>query len=439
MIALRVTALWTRYYDTDELQHLHAAWCVSQGQLIYRDFFEHHGPLLPLILAHAVSRIASPIHALSFSRGFMLLGWAFLIGITCRMAEQSWKNGSRWILLFLFSFSTFSIKALELRPDVPAACFLMIALWILSRPLDVQRAFILGACAALGTLFTPKIIYPLAGAVLAAAWLFRRETGRKQAGHAAAAALGLLLPWGITVFYFWTKGGLRPLYQCFWVFNAHFRGTFSVFPFLMDSLRQNPMLWLLAAVGFVMAPGSCVLRGALVGWGFGLWRLPVVYPQYYLFAAPALAYLAAAACETLLPKLKAGTPRTAAVLVIVAGLLPGFAAQIRDFRVSNQPQVEEIRCVMERTSPQDKVFDVWTGIPVYRPHAWYFWFLHTEIQAMLPPEILEKGCLQALADPACRAFIWGDSFQQLPQSVRTFARAHYAPAGCGRMFIRKDR
>src|SRR5262245_18678610 len=35
-----------RGIDPDELEHLHAAFCVSRGELPYRDFFEHHGPAL---------------------------------------------------------------------------------------------------------------------------------------------------------------------------------------------------------------------------------------------------------------------------------------------------------------------------------------------------------------------------------------------------------
>src|SRR5437762_6666300 len=50
-LALRVFVLQKRYYDTDELEHLHAAWSVAQGQVLYKDFFEHHGPLLPLSLS----------------------------------------------------------------------------------------------------------------------------------------------------------------------------------------------------------------------------------------------------------------------------------------------------------------------------------------------------------------------------------------------------
>jgi len=44
-------------FDPDEFEHIHAAWCIKQGQIIYKDFFEHHPPLfyftiLPLLHLH---------------------------------------------------------------------------------------------------------------------------------------------------------------------------------------------------------------------------------------------------------------------------------------------------------------------------------------------------------------------------------------------------
>ena len=40
-----------RRFDIDELEHAHAAWCVAQGLIPYRDFFEHHPPALYLLSA----------------------------------------------------------------------------------------------------------------------------------------------------------------------------------------------------------------------------------------------------------------------------------------------------------------------------------------------------------------------------------------------------
>lgn len=51
-------ALWAFYYHymcMDHAEHIHAAWLVWQGQVPYRDFFEHHNPLFWYVLAPFVA------------------------------------------------------------------------------------------------------------------------------------------------------------------------------------------------------------------------------------------------------------------------------------------------------------------------------------------------------------------------------------------------
>src|SRR5262249_4054839 len=37
---------WSASFNHDEIEHLHAAWLISIGQLPFRDFLEHHHPTL---------------------------------------------------------------------------------------------------------------------------------------------------------------------------------------------------------------------------------------------------------------------------------------------------------------------------------------------------------------------------------------------------------
>ncbi|HEV8631126.1 MAG TPA: hypothetical protein VGV61_12480, partial [Thermoanaerobaculia bacterium] len=61
LLALAITWLvfWSvalalrKGYAIDELDYAHAAWSVAQGDLPYRDFFDHHFPLLYQALALA--------------------------------------------------------------------------------------------------------------------------------------------------------------------------------------------------------------------------------------------------------------------------------------------------------------------------------------------------------------------------------------------------
>jgi hypothetical protein len=39
-----IPVILPRWFDSDEFEHSHAAWCVFKGMLPYKDFFEHHTP-----------------------------------------------------------------------------------------------------------------------------------------------------------------------------------------------------------------------------------------------------------------------------------------------------------------------------------------------------------------------------------------------------------
>ena len=49
-----------RYWDQDEFEHLQFAWLIGQGEIPYRDFFEHHTPLLQFALAPLLRLFGRP-------------------------------------------------------------------------------------------------------------------------------------------------------------------------------------------------------------------------------------------------------------------------------------------------------------------------------------------------------------------------------------------
>ena len=50
--ALRI--FYAKNYLVDTYEHIHASWLVSTGLVPYRDFFEHHHPLLWYVLSPLV-------------------------------------------------------------------------------------------------------------------------------------------------------------------------------------------------------------------------------------------------------------------------------------------------------------------------------------------------------------------------------------------------
>ena len=63
--------IWTLFYSSiivsDDVEHLRAAYFVSLGEVPYRDFFEHHHPLLWYVFAPIVKHFSNLLRLLFFA------------------------------------------------------------------------------------------------------------------------------------------------------------------------------------------------------------------------------------------------------------------------------------------------------------------------------------------------------------------------------------
>ena len=56
------------------------------------------------------------------------------------------------------------------------------------------------------------------------------------------------------------------------------------------------------------------------------------------------------------------------------------------FLDDNSYDLQSLRYAIEKTSPTDTMMDGFTGFGVFRPHAYFYWFLHSEIVEMMTDE-----------------------------------------------------
>jgi hypothetical protein len=79
VFSVRLLFFESRWFDPDEFEHLHAAWCTANGLVPYRDFFEHHTPWLYYGLAplfrvfRADADPNAAIKAITAARGLCLV------------------------------------------------------------------------------------------------------------------------------------------------------------------------------------------------------------------------------------------------------------------------------------------------------------------------------------------------------------------------------
>ena len=92
---------------------------------------------------------------------------------------------------------------------------------------------------------------------------------------------------------------------------------------------------------------------------------------------------------------------------------------------------------MSITSPNDAVQDGWSGKGVFRPHSYYYWFLHGEIRAMLTEKQLSDDLIAAMERTETKVVIYDGNLRALPGKFRKYVQEKFEPTGRDDIFIRK--
>ncbi|NNN07239.1 MAG: hypothetical protein HKL90_15200 [Elusimicrobia bacterium] len=434
-LALRVGLVRARYFDTDELEHLHATLLVAHGNTPFRDFFEHHGPLFWAALAPVVSGFHGSYASAEAGRAAVSLAWLGILLLVLRRREGADALEGTAAAVLLAFFGAFAQKSLEIRPDVPAAFLLISAAWICASRRRDAGAWC-GILLGLGAWLSPKIIFGAAGLLAAALWR-RRASGAREFALQTCAAVAAVAALGLG--WFAARGALRPLWDLYVVFNGRFHsGAAPWSATLRPSLISDPAAWLLGAAGLARWRRRPEEAGILVGALAGLFVSPSAYPQYLLFVAPALCVLAASALDGWVRAGRVPVRRAvlagATVLLASAATAASALARIKE---GNALQRERWACVDARVPPGAAVLDVWSGDSFARPHAAKIWFLPDDEQANLNLDWVVDGMIAGLRDPRTRGVIWCEScFARLPPRFSAEVRRHYVPSGCGRLWLR---
>jgi hypothetical protein len=121
---------------------------------------------------------------------------------------------------------------------------------------------------------------------------------------------------------------------------------------------------------------ACTLGGLLAGVAV----IPVAHRQYYLMPLPILSLFAAKGLLGLVDRARRSARDRMLVLSLVPLSVLPVLALCDEFAVSsrNDAQLARLRHVFESTTRTDVVMDGWEGTGVFRPHAFYYFFIHDE-------------------------------------------------------------
>jgi uncharacterized membrane protein len=395
--------------------------------LPYKDFFEHHTPWYPYALSPFFSlfdvdrSFTSAVHFLLLGRGLSFVLAGVSVSLLCAMGRR-WEDRRVGLVagLLFVSQPVFLMKTLEMRPDVPALALFLGSLWLLIRGIrgradgtDRLPSRFLAAGLSLGAaiMCTQKMLFVLPGilAGLAIFSVFANSESPFEAGlggvrarllSSAAFVMGVCVPGVVTWAVFASRHAGRAFITNNFLLNARWKhfATHRLIK-LVDTSWPVLALALLGAalcVSQVFRAGGArrrydglLLLSTAVGLFLGVLIMPVPHLQYYLMPLPIVCLFAAKGLLGLVDGVRARWRVTlVGAMALGLAILP-VRAFWQAFRDRNDGQLAKLRYVFEQTQPADVVMDGWAGMGVFRPHAFYYFFLHEETIAMLPRAALE--------------------------------------------------
>jgi hypothetical protein len=388
---------WFASYNHDEIEHLHASWLISIGQLPYRDFLEQHHPTLWFLAAPLVARFDSVrwlVFAARLLDGLCLVTVLWLVKRLMRRLypELPWQFPT---LLLLASF-TFVRSTLEFRPDplMNVAVYAGILHWIVFlQEGKFRRAAAAAVFFGLAMVMLQKAAVILALVCTSALLLVAIRLWRRERVDALARGLAILLIAGaistsalflamrslgvLDEFWFWNYSFNRFFYM-----QADLRQHFSLPRTIGVSALLDPVLWIAGGMGAYLcakellhqsrlsAHDECRLTLLCLGFGYLGFLLANRFPfdQYLIVFLPLLAIFAAEALRSRRPKWQTS------VLWHSALLMPFLLIGVLLFYPNNRAQRSLQDFLLQKTSADQSIFVPPAFNPIFRRDAAYFWY-----------------------------------------------------------------
>ena len=460
-------------FDHDEFQHSHMAWLIGQGEILYKDFFDHHGPLFSILNGFAIhtfslDRAVSTLFVLRLLSLFFSLGTAW---VTYWVSLHLFGDRKKALcsVAFLVTAYFFVDKGSEIRPDTLQSLGWMLGLYFLLRAgAEPSGKNFFGAGLFFGLAILANVKVALGVAVAIPFFCLFTQLGKERLTavmlRMGIILTGLLLPFILITGYFVWHDALYEFYYSNTVFNLELmRDEFSTQKRLGGIFRNSTLIkfgkenWSLAFFALVGLLQLLDLRSRksednevgqetlfLVSVTLCTSALAFMpfYSQIYLIFLPLGALLAGYA----LIRLTEQIPRVPRVGVFMTLVLVAFLPVLKSL-LSAAPfteterlraQIDRSQYIVEETAYEEPVAHVWNGCGgyVFNKSPGYFWYLGP---AWSGSYVSFKGYdnvgaqfVKALEERDVRFIVAskGREFDGLTLEARTYIEANYSYSDC---------
>lgn len=451
--AVVAAGLAHRHWDPDEFQHAQFAWLVAQGQVPFRDFFEHHPPLWHLLAAPFAGGVDASRAESVF--GFLVGARAASLLLSGVLALLAWMLARRFapppvpgLAVALLLGAGFVItKGVEVRPDPLCAVLLACSGLALAKAAGGVRAgwWCFAAGLAFGAAAMASLKAAMAGPGLALGFLLLaapRLGVAPAVGAAVAAVPGAVLALLPVGFWFAAHGALPAFGQHVLLIHLDWPrdGGGALLNHLRLMAERDVVLVLLglAGLGCVRGEAARFLLPVLVSLAIGGFALPVAQEQYILLALPFGAIWAAIAAGALVARLPSLRLRRWAFAVLAVLLAATTARNLHaGYARTDTATRALVAALLAQVPPDGTILAGWTPGFGFRKPAWRHFFLHEEVQRVVPArdfaaldEGLRSGRIRPIAADA-------DVLHRLPPAIAALLDAQMEPTETPRLLRRR--
>jgi len=215
------TTLFTETGNGDNVEHVHATWLIATGNVPYRDFFQHHHPLLWYMFAPFIKSVPNVLVMLNLAHAIGIITGVLAFFIVYKICTRFFASSFASLCsLLILCPPYYYIFCFNYNPDTFMALFYALGLYFLLEYWDKKQLYAL--CFAfnlffIAFLFTQKMLSVVVVlGVIFLYMLFKQKTPWIHVFYALLVPV-LCIILGITILY---KEDMLDLYwKCNYVFN----------------------------------------------------------------------------------------------------------------------------------------------------------------------------------------------------------------------------
>lgn len=212
----------------DNVEHLHSAWLIWQGNIPYRDFFQHHNPLLWYVSMPLVAALINHIEIFSVFNAISIIALIATIYYEAKILQLGGCSKNAVLFMSAVTLSSFSVlSASNYRPDTFMFLFLLMGIYFLLNYVKTPclwKIIVAGICFFIAFMLTQKVLlnFVVPGLFI----LYWLASGKISPKDFLLAALLPLLLLSLYVAYLYNNGALAVYWQANFPFNTYIPSIF---------------------------------------------------------------------------------------------------------------------------------------------------------------------------------------------------------------------